>query len=107
MNMFKKNPALNELSPEERETSLRVTLTEGLVTDIFNTEFDVPISETQRSPMRMLDVSEEFAVLSMMLVKRVIFIGMPKDEFIKRMSAAHDILNMVASTNAPSTREMQ
>ena len=107
MNMFKKNPALNELSPEERETSLRVTLTEGLVTDIFNTEFDVPISETQRSPVRMLDVSEEFAVLSMRLVKRVIFIGMPKDEFIKRMSAAHDILNMVASTNAPSTREMQ
>ena len=107
MNMFKKNPALNELSPEERETSLRVTLTEGLVTDIFNTEFDVPISETQRSPVRMLDVSDEFAVLSMMLVKRVIFIGMPKDEFIKRMSAAHDILNMVASTNAPSTREMQ
>lgn len=98
---------LNDLSPEERETSLRVTLTEGLVTDIFNTEFDVPISETQRSPVRMLDVSEEFAVLSMMLVKRAIYAGMPKDEFVKRMSVAHDILGMIASTNAPSTREMQ
>ena len=105
INMTKKT--LNDLSPEERETSLRVTLTEELVTEVFNTEFDVPISETQRSPMRMLDVSEEFAVLSMMLVKRAIFVGMPKDEFVKRMSVAHDILGMIASTNAPSTREMQ
>lgn len=98
---------LNDLSPEERETSLRVTMTEEIITDIFNTEFQVPISETQKSPMRMLDVSEEFAVLSMMLVKRAIYAGMPKDEFVKRMSVAHDILGMIASTNAPSTHEIQ
>lgn len=92
---------------DQIEMALRIRMMEQVITDLFNSEFVVELKDREESEPRMLDISEEFAVLSMMLLKRAVFLSVSKEEFINRMSQSFDMISASATINAPSTHEMQ